>query len=80
MVSNNSTAEASQRGFGWRKSHYSNACGSCVELAHLPDGQTAIRDSKNCHGPALIYPRAEITAFIQAIKIGEFEHMLGDTV
>ena len=47
-------------GVVWRKSHFSNPSGNCVELAELPDGRVAMRNSRDPEGPALIYTRAEI--------------------
>jgi hypothetical protein len=37
----------------WRKSSYSSAQGECVEVATLPDGGRAVRDSKDPAGPVL---------------------------
>lgn len=76
MINDNNTAETSQRYVCWRKSHYSNPCGSCIELAHLPDERIVIRDSKHHHGPVLIFPRSGIIAFIHAMKMGEFDRTL----
>lgn len=57
----------------WRKSQYSNSSGSCVEVAELPDGQVAIRNSRYPSGPALIYTQAEMAAFLAGAKTGEFD-------
>ncbi|GAA3509078.1 DUF397 domain-containing protein [Actinomadura keratinilytica] len=38
----------------WRTSSYSGSGDQCVEVAALPDGLCAVRDSKDPSGPALI--------------------------
>jgi Domain of unknown function (DUF397) len=60
-------------GARWRKSTASNPSGNCVELAELPDGAIAVRNSRYPSGPALIYTRAEIAAFLAGVKQGEFD-------
>lgn len=60
----------------WRKSRHSNSQGTCVELASLPDGAIALRNSQHPDSPALIYTRAEIDAFIRGAKDGEFDDLL----
>lgn len=57
----------------WRKSRRSNPSGNCVELAELAGGGVAVRNSRHPSGPALIYTPAEITAFIQGAKDGDFD-------
>jgi hypothetical protein len=60
----------------WLKSQHSNPNGACVELAVLPGGEIAMRNSRFPVGPVLLYTRAEITAFLAGAKDGEFDHML----
>jgi hypothetical protein len=50
--------------------------GSGVELAKLPDGQIAVRNSADPAGPALIYTRAEIEALIGGAQDGDFDALL----
>ncbi len=59
----------------WRKSQASNPSGSCVELAELAEGGIAMRNSRYPSGPALIYTRAEIAAFLAGVKNGEFDDL-----
>ncbi len=60
----------------WRKSAASNPNGDCVELAPLPAGGVAVRNSRAPRGTALIYTRAEIEAFLRGAKAGEFDDLV----
>jgi hypothetical protein len=61
----------------WQKSQRSNPSGNCVELAMLPGGEEiAMRNSRDPDGPALIYTSAEIAAFVQGAKEGDFDNLL----
>jgi len=60
----------------WQKSRRSNPSGNCVEVAGLPDGDVAMRNSRDPHGPALIYTRAELAAFIAGARDGDFDHLV----
>jgi hypothetical protein len=59
----------------WRKSRASNPSGDCIEVAALASGAVAVRNSRDPLGPALVYTRAEIAAFIHGAKDGEFDDL-----
>ncbi len=67
-------------GVEWKKSLRSNPGGNCVELAALPQGGFAVRNSRHPEGPALVYTREEIEAFIGGAKDGEFDGLVGETI
>lgn len=56
----------------WRRSSYSDSGSNCVELALLAPDTTAIRDSKNPYGPALLLSRLPTTGFVAALRDGRF--------
>jgi hypothetical protein len=60
----------------WHKSRYSGAVGNCVEFASLSSGEVALRNSRDPNGPALIYTRAEVAAFLAGAKNGEFDNIV----
>jgi hypothetical protein len=55
---------------GWEKPWSGTNGGSCVEAKRLPDGSVAFRQSKDPQGPALVYSRDEMTAFLEGAKAG----------
>ena len=58
----------------WRKSTYSNGTGGdCVEIADMPGGRHAMRDSKNPHGPVLLFSANQWQAFTRRVKPSEPE-------
>jgi hypothetical protein len=61
---------ASAAGLAWAKSSYSGNNGECVEVAVLADGSRALRDSKDPHGPALVFPADAFGAFVGAAISG----------
>ncbi|ADI09851.1 hypothetical protein SBI_06731 [Streptomyces bingchenggensis BCW-1] len=59
----------------WIKSSYSGSNGGqCVEFSRsfAPVGVVPVRDSKDPHGPALVFPADGWSAFVTAIRCGEF--------
>jgi len=60
----------------WFKSSAS-ASGACVEVAHLPGGGVAVRDSKDRSKAPHVYTRREWEAFVIGVKNGEFDVSLG---
>jgi hypothetical protein len=57
----------------WRKSTRSSGNAACIEVAGLPTGGRAVRDSKNSTGAALMFTAAEWTAFTAGVKSGDFD-------
>ena len=47
--------------------------GTCIEVAPLPDGTVALRDSKDLTVPEHRYTPEEWSAFVQGVKAGEFD-------
>lgn len=77
MPTNNGIPAGQLAVSGWQKSRRSNPSGNCVELAVLTDGTgIAVRNSKDPDGPALVYTRAEIEAFILGVRDGDFDHLV----
>ena len=54
----------------WRKSSFSGAVGNCVEIAPLPDGRVAVRNSRDPDGPGLVQPKLGLVALIASIEVG----------
>lgn len=63
-------------GARWQKALRSNSQGNCVEIAELPGGRIAVRNSRHPDGPALIYTRPEIEALILGAKDGDFDNLI----
>jgi hypothetical protein len=53
----------------------SRACNNsaCVQVAHLPGGMVALRDSKDTSKPPHIFGGEEWAAFLTGVKAGEFD-------
>lgn len=56
----------------WRISSHSSGNGACVELAALPGGHVAVRDSTDRGRPALVFDAAEWKAFTAGMADGQF--------
>lgn len=64
---------ASSLSVTWRKASYSSTNGgACIELGKGLPGLTPVRDSKDPHGPALLFTTEAVAAFLAAIKSAEF--------
>jgi len=57
----------------WKRSSRSGSEGQRVEVADLPGGFVAVRDSESPEGPALIFTPAEWEAFVGGVRDGEFD-------
>jgi hypothetical protein len=70
----NGVGAAKLPGATWIKSRRSGPTGgNCVEIAFLPDGEIAVRNSRHPSGPALVFSRAEWDAFLGGARDGEFD-------
>jgi hypothetical protein len=67
--------DQSRPSLAWRKASASTTNGNCVELAPLPDGGVAVRDSKDPSGPSLRFTAAEWSAFANGMAVGEFDEL-----
>lgn len=60
----------------WFKSSYSDNGGACVEVAVnlvASNGTVPVRDSKDPHGPALVFESAAWSSFVAAAQCGKFD-------
>ncbi|MEU9097917.1 DUF397 domain-containing protein [Streptomyces sp. NPDC048361] len=64
-------------GATWVKATASDAYNDCVEIARLPRGEVAVRNSRFPDGPALIFTSSELAAFLDGASKGEFDGMVG---
>jgi hypothetical protein len=59
-------------GARWHRSSHSTAANNCVEAAPLESGLTAVRDSKDPAGPALLFTADGWGQFVRAAADGVF--------
>jgi hypothetical protein len=60
----------------WRKASFSGNSNACVQFASLPDGQIGVRNSRDPHGPALVFTRDEIGAMLHGAAAEEFADLV----
>ncbi|MFE3221728.1 DUF397 domain-containing protein [Streptomyces antimycoticus] len=59
----------------WFASSYSDNGGQCIEIAAnlvASRGVVPVRDSKDPHGPALMFEPTAWSSFVSAVRRGEF--------
>ncbi|MBD3009666.1 DUF397 domain-containing protein [Streptomyces sp. 5-10] len=59
----------------WFTSSYSDNGGACIEVAAnlvASRGVVPVRDSKDPHGPALMFEPTAWSSFVSAVRRGEF--------
>jgi hypothetical protein len=66
-------------GAHWFKARSCSA-GGCVEVAHLPGGHVALRDSKDVTKAPHIFDHAEWSAFLTGARNGEFDLRSADHI
>ncbi|HEX5349785.1 MAG TPA: DUF397 domain-containing protein [Pseudonocardiaceae bacterium] len=71
----NGMSAADLAGVTWRKSRHSGQLGNCIEAAALDSGDVAVRNSRHPSGPALIFTRDEMAAFLAGAKEGELDDL-----
>jgi hypothetical protein len=58
----------------WHRSSHCLSLPDCVEVARAaPDGDVAVRDSKDIGGPVLVFTPPEWRFFVDGIKHGDFD-------
>jgi uncharacterized protein DUF397 len=64
-------------GVAWRKSSFSGSGGNgdgCVEVAALPGGEVAVRDTKDRTRRPHHHPAPAWREFLAGVRAGEFDH------
>lgn len=69
------TSPTTQSPTRWRISSFSGNNGTCVEVAGLPDGHIAVRNSNHPEDGMVLFTRAEMHAWISGVKAGEFDDL-----
>lgn len=61
------TGQCVEIAYTWRKSSHSQGGAECVEIARTAT-VTAVRDSKNASGPALLFPEYAFRDFLGSFR------------
>lgn len=62
----------------WRKSSFSGGTSdedACVEVAPMPDGRVAMRNSKRPGAGTVFFTRTEMAAYLAGVKASEFDDL-----
>ncbi|MET9104980.1 DUF397 domain-containing protein [Streptomyces zhihengii] len=70
----NGIGAAELTGARWVKATASDALNECIELAKVGEN-IAMRNSRDPQGPALIFTKGELSAFLDGAVKGEFSGM-----
>lgn len=62
--------DASTLPLAWQKSSYSDTGAQCVEYGIVDADAVAVRDSKDAHGPAVVFSRGALSAMVGAVAAG----------
>ncbi|RAJ45336.1 uncharacterized protein DUF397 [Kitasatospora sp. SolWspMP-SS2h] len=73
---NGMPAAAIESPYPAQKAVKSQGLGECVTMRRLPDGRVAVFNSKDPGGPALVFTRPEIDAWLDGAKKEEFDNLL----
>jgi len=65
----------------WRTSSFTddgcaNGDVTCVQTAAMPDGRVAVRNSNATEAGVVLLTRAEMAAWLQGVKAGEFDDLV----
>lgn len=60
----------------WSKDHHSNPSGECLEVASMPDGAVAMRNSCDPSGPAVVVSRATFEEFADSARCGDLDWLV----
>lgn len=71
MVAKDSTEPKNPIRLEWYVSTYTGGQGNCVQVADLPAGRRAVRDSKHPDGGFLLFSPEEWKAFVGSARDGE---------